>query len=55
MKSRLTSKTGQLDRAFIPALESLIQEIANEVSQYQTYADVPDNMKGNIRNYVSGQ
>jgi PiT family inorganic phosphate transporter len=43
-------KIRQPDPLTFPALYSLIQDIGQAVSQYGTYAGVPDDMKGNIRN-----
>lgn len=43
-------QTGRTDPVTIPALGTLVDEIAKEVSHYPSYAEVPDHRKVNIRN-----
>ncbi len=43
-------KTRQLTPATVPAMCLLTDDIANQVSRYGTYAEVPDDLKGNVRN-----
>ena len=43
-------QTGQADPHTLSSLRALINSIADQVSRYGSYRDVPDEMKGNIRN-----
>jgi PiT family inorganic phosphate transporter len=43
-------QTGQADPHTLSSLQALIRSIADQVSRYGSYRDVPDEMKGNIRN-----
>jgi PiT family inorganic phosphate transporter len=43
-------QTGQADPQTISSLRTLMDSIADQVSRYGSYSDVPDEMKGNIRN-----
>ncbi|SLM48379.1 Phosphate/sulfate permease [Nitrospira japonica] len=52
VRSRVTRyvQTGQLDATTLPSLQGLMNSIASQVAEYGTYGNVPDEMKGNIRN-----
>lgn len=43
-------KTALMTPTVIPSVGNLVEEVANEVARYGTYAEVPDERKGNIRN-----
>jgi len=43
-------QTGHVDAATFPSLQGLMNSIASQVAEYGTYGNVPDDMKGNIRN-----
>src|SRR5262245_6213932 len=43
-------RSGQLDQDTVSSLGTLVQQIAINVAQYGTYRNVPNEMRGNIRN-----
>ncbi|BCA52891.1 phosphate transporter [Nitrospira sp. KM1] len=43
-------QTGEMDEASLASMQALMNSIANQVAQYGSYGNVPDDMRGNIRN-----